>query len=69
MNVLYQKTPFETYRNINLIYIFPKGLAHGFCQKFEIFLFFLFRQNEPIKSVYERFISKKCISRLQKDMI
>lgn len=25
MNLLYQKTPFETYENMNLIYIFPKG--------------------------------------------
>ena len=25
MNLLYQKTPLETYKNMNLIYIFPKG--------------------------------------------
>ena len=39
------------YNNINIksrkISIFPKGLVHGFGQKFDISSTFLFRQNMP----------------------
>ena len=31
------------------IRIFPKGLVHGFCEKFEILLTFRFIQNTPKK--------------------
>ena len=34
------------------IRIFPKGLVHGFGQKFEIFLTFRFMQNTPRKNTF-----------------
>ena len=38
-------------RNIR---IFPKVLVHRFCQKREISLTLIFKQNRPRKSIWER---------------
>ena len=54
--ILDRKEAILDYNNINLtrsctIDIFPRGLASGFGQKFEISWLFLFRQNRLKKSV------------------
>ena len=46
--------------------IFPKGLVHGFGQKFEILLTFRFMQNTPRKSIWWRSRYKTSLSRQYK---
>ena len=50
-DVLYSKQAFLNNENVGLkthkIGIFPKGLVHGFGQKFVILLTFRFMQNTP----------------------
>ena len=41
------------------IRIFPKVLVHRFGQKFEISLTFIFKQNRPRKTIWERSSKKK----------
>ena len=56
-DVLYRKPAFLDHKNIDLkmsrkICIFPKGLVHGFCQKFQIGLFSLCKQIWPMQIVW-----------------
>ena len=50
-DLLYSKQAFLDNENIGFknlkIGIFPKGLVHGYCQKFEILLTFRFNQITP----------------------
>ena len=46
----YKKTVYEKCK----IRIFPKGLVHRFCQKFEISSSLVFMQNRPRKSIWKR---------------
>ena len=52
-DILERKNGFEGYKNKNSksrkIYIFPRELTHGFCQKMVIFPPFFFRQYRPGK--------------------
>ena len=55
--VLYRKAALFDHKNIDLkmsqkMCIFPKGLVHSFCQKFQIGLFFLFKQVFLINTVW-----------------
>ena len=55
-NVLFSKQASLDNENIgsktHKIGIFPKGLVHGFGEKFEILLTFRFMQNKPRKSIW-----------------
>ena len=53
-DVLYRKLAFFDRKNIDRrkICIFPKGFVHGFGQKFQIGLFFRFKQIWPTKIVW-----------------
>ena len=55
-NVLDKKKPLKTIKTTvyekRKIRIFPKGLVHGFGQKFEILLTFRFMPNTPRKSIW-----------------
>ena len=56
-DVLYSKQAFLNNENMGLKnpqnwHFFPKGLVHGFGQKFEILLTFRFMQNTPRKSIW-----------------
>ena len=46
--------------------IFPKGLVHGFHEKFEILLTLRFMQNKPRKSIWWRSHYKTSLSRQYK---
>ena len=54
-NILERKKVFYTIKNKKLkspkIGIFPKGLLHGFGQKFEFFFYYYYWQNQPAKCV------------------
>ena len=45
------------------IFIFPKGLVHGFCQKFALFPCFVLRQYRPGKCVLRYYRRKKRLFR------
>ena len=58
-DVLDKKEAFNDYKNNCVkkkrkIRIFPNGLVHRFCQKFEISLTFIFKKNRPRKTIWER---------------
>ena len=58
-DVLDKKKPLKTIKKKTVyekrkIRVFPKGLFHRFCQKFEISLTLSFLQNRPKKSMWER---------------
>ena len=62
-DVLDKKEAFKNYKNNSdkkrKIRIFPNGLVHRFAKKFKISLTFIFKQNTPRKSIWERSSKKK----------
>ena len=67
-DILERKKAFLAYKKKKLkkskIGIFPKGLAHGFDQKFEKFPSFYFWQNQRGKCVQQYSRKKKSLFRL-----
>ena len=63
MEVLYSKQVFINYKNIGFkthkIGIFRYGLVHGFGEKFEILITFLFIQNTPKKVFGDLLVRKQ----------
>ena len=71
--VLNEKTPLQAIKarssKSRKIEIFPKGLVHGFGQKFAFFPSFNFRQYTPAKCLLRQSTKKKRLSRLQKQEV
>lgn len=66
MNLLYQKTPFETYQNMNLIYIFPKGFLSKI---WNFFILSFWAKWAKKKSLWTFYIEKMHFQTIKKNAI